>query len=203
MVEPRDSGFRLVECKPVHDESPCSHIEFAHHRRVRSAPRQRYQRPRMVGLDHVGAGPNPVLCVGARQLVDIDDYIPVGGLVAIARQGRAPPEPARVGRVSPEVIEVFAAAAHIGDSGVGVEYRQGVGAHLLEPLVAELVGGGLIALTHPGKGSVTVDLFQPQVRVVGHARHSRRSGSVNCVTCSHGRRRRWLQPRPSRRHRAR
>ena len=122
------------QLEAVSDEFALFHIEFAHHRGVGAATRQFDQGQGVVGFDDFGARPHPVRIVNARQFIDVDDDVPLGRLGAVAGQRRAPPQPARVLRVAPEVVQVVAAAPHIRDAGVGVENLQRFEAHLLEPI---------------------------------------------------------------------
>ena len=135
----------------------------------------------MVRLDDVGPGPHPVLAVGAGQLVEVDNDVPSRGVGAVAVQGGAAPESAGVGGVAPEVVEVLTAAAYVGNAAVGVEHFQGFGAHPLEQFAAQFGGGGVIAGPHPIQGALVVDVLQPQIRVLHHARHSRCRAAVNSV----------------------
>jgi hypothetical protein len=123
----------------------------------------------VVGLDDVGSGPHPVLAVGARQFVHVDDDVPVGIGGAVAVQGGSAPQPPGVGGVAPEVVEVVAAAADVGDAGVGVEHLECLGAHALEVRIVETGDGGVVTRTNPRQGVLAVDVLQPQVRVLRHA----------------------------------
>ena len=102
----------------------------------------------------------------AREFVDVEDDVPLRLLGAVALQRGAPPQPARVLRVAPEVVEVVAASAHVRDAGIGVEHFERLGAHLLEAVAAELGERGLVVLAHPVQRVVAGDVLEPQVRVV-------------------------------------
>ena len=131
----------------------------------------------------IGAGPYPVLAVRGGQRVDIDHHIPLGRGGAVALQRGAPPQATRVGGVAPEVVQILAAAPHVRNAGIGVEHLQRLGAHLLEPLVAEFVGCRFVVLPHPVQRVGTGDVFEPQVRVfIGHGNHCGGSGSVSWIT---------------------
>ncbi len=157
-------GFRQLE--PVVDEFPCRHVEFTHDRGVRAAAGQADQRTGVFGVDDAGAGPHPFLVVGPAQLVDVDQHIPLGRVGAVAVQRGAPPQPAGVGRVAPEVVEVVAAADHVGNAGVGVEHLERLGAHPFEILVAKARQRRLVARPHPIQRLVAGDVLEPQVRIV-------------------------------------
>ena len=182
-VLPGHSGLRLRQREAIGYECCRPHVEFADHRRVGTAAGQRDQRQRVVGVEDVGAGPHPVLVLRVRQGVDVDEDLPVGLIAAVAVQCGAPPQSARVVGVPPEVVEVFPAAANVGDAGVGVEHLQGLGTHPLEGLIAEPSDGGLVAFVHPVQRVAPVDVFQPQMGVLGHAAIVAPGGSVTCITC--------------------
>ena len=188
-IGPRDLrlGFRQLE--PVGNEFPCCHVEFPNDGGVRTAPGKAHQRPGVLGVDDAGAGPHPFRIVSSTQLVHIDQHVPVGGVGAVAGQGGAPPQAARVGGVAPEVVKVVAAAHHVGDPGVGVEHLERLGAHPLELPVAELRQGRLVVRAHPVQRLVAGDVLQPQVGVGGAAQERQMSwshcgldGSVSCIT---------------------
>ncbi len=178
LVFPADPRLRLGQLEPVGNEFACVHVEFAHDRGVRSAARQADQRQRVIRLDDVGARPHPVRIVAAREFIDIDDDVPLRRLAAIALQRGSPPQPSRVGRVAPEVVEVLAAAPHVRDAGIGVEHLQRFGAHLLEPVAAQLGERGLVVLAHPVQRVVAGDVLEPQVGVVSHGNPFWRAGVV-------------------------
>ena len=171
MVLPADPGLRLRKGEPVWNERLCPHVELAHHGGVRAAAGQGYQREGVVGFDHVGAGPHPVLAVAAGQFVEVDDHLPVRGIGPVVLQRGTPPQPPRVGGVAPEVVQVVPATPYVGDAGVGVENFQRLGSQSLELGAAELGDAGVVALPHPAQGVVAVDVFQPEIGVRDHSRH--------------------------------
>ena len=89
-----------------------------------------------------------------------------GTVGAVLLQRGAPPQAARVGRVAPEVVQVLAAAADVGDAAVGVEHLEGFGAHLLEAVVAQFGQRRLVVGAHPVQGVVSGDILEPNVRVI-------------------------------------
>ena len=181
-VLPRDLGLGLRKLEAVGDECPCRHVEFAHDRGIRAAARQADQRAGVVGLDHVGAGPHPVGVVGAGELVDVDQDVPLRFLGSVVRQRGPPPQAAWVVGIAPEVVQVLAAPPHVGDAGIGVEHLEGLGPQLLEAIVAKLVDGRLVVPAHPVQGVVAGDVLQPQIGVVRHGCHCGRAGTVSWVT---------------------
>ena len=178
LVFPGGLRLGLVQLEAAVDEGAGGHVELPHHRGVRTAGRQADQRALVVGFDDGGPGPHPVPIVGARQLVDVDDHVPVRLLGAVAVQRGPPPQAPLVGRVPPEVVEVVAAAPHVRDPGVGVEHLQGFGAQLLEPVAGQFGDRRLVVLVDPRQRLVAGDVLEPQVRIgrvvvarrgVGHA----------------------------------
>ena len=65
------------------------------------------QRQRQVGFDDVGPAPDPVLSVGGGQRVEVDQNVPFGIVGSVALERGAPPQPARVVGVAPEVVQVL------------------------------------------------------------------------------------------------
>ena len=175
LVFPADLGLGFGKLEAVSDELTCAHIEFAHDRGIRAAPRQTDQRPCMVRLDNVGARPHPVLAVGLGQCVDVDQDIPRRRVGAVAVQRRAPPQTARVGRVAPEVVQILAAPPYIRDAGVGVEHLERLSAHRVEPPASQLLKRRVVASSHPLQRVLAGDVLKPEIRVallVGcHAGH--------------------------------
>ena len=163
MVLPRQAGFGLRQLEAVGDEFALFHVEFAHDGGVGTATRQLDQGQGVVGLDDFGARPHPVLVIGAAKCIDVDDDVPLRLFGAVAGQRGAPPQPARVLGIAPEVVQVLAATPHIRDARIGVEHLQRLGAHLLEPVAAELGESGLVVLAHPVQRVVAGDVLEPQI----------------------------------------
>ena len=100
-------------------------VELAHHHRVRAAPGQLQQRAPMTGPQRLRALPHPVLALALGQRVQVQQHAPsAGDSVRYSAERGAPPQTARVRRVLPEVVEVPAAADHVGDPVVRVEAVQ-------------------------------------------------------------------------------
>ena len=182
----------LWQREPAGNEFACLHVEFTPDGRVRATRGQDDQRSRQIGFKDVGAAPHPFLIVGSSaEFIDIDQHIPLGGVGAVAVQRGASPQPAGVGGVTPEVVEVFAAAGHIGNAGIGVEHLECLGTHLFEQLPAELRQRRIVVGAHPIQRLVVGDFLEPQVRVLlgrlrCHATHCAGDGSVRCITSIDG-----------------
>ena len=187
-IGPAGSGLGLGKGEPAVDEFAGGHVEFPHDSGVRPAAGQADQGSGELGVDDVGAGPHPVLVIGVSKLIDVDQHVPVRAVAAVAVQRGAPPQPARVGGIAPEVVQIVAATAHVGNPGVGVEYLERFGAHALELLAGELGQRRLVAGAHPVQRLLAEDVFQPQIGVdrlvTRHATHSYGGGSVTCITPS-------------------
>ena len=162
------SFFASGRCEPVGDELPCGHVEFAHNVGVPAASRQADERTRALGLNDVGAFPHPVLVLGGGQRVDVDDNVPLRRVLAVFLKGGAPPDPPRMARIAPEVVEILSAARYPGDAGVGVEHVERLRTHLLEPFTREPGQGGPVVPLHPVQRLLAVDGLEPQVRVIAH-----------------------------------
>jgi hypothetical protein len=96
-------------------------------------------------------GPHPLLALGGGQRIDVDDDVPLRRVLAVLLERGAPPQSARMGCVLPEVVEMIALASDAGDPGVGVEYVQRVGAHLLESVTRHRRHGGSVVPLDPGQ----------------------------------------------------
>ena len=175
-------GFRQFE--PVGNEFACQHVEFTHDGGIRATRGESDQRAGAIGPDDVGAAPDPLFVVNSAQLIDIDQDVPLGGVGAIAVQRGAPPQPARVGGIAPEVVEVVAATRDVRNPGVGVEHLECLGAHLFELRIAEFGLGRFVARTYPIQRLFSGYFFEPQVRVRArcHGSHSGPGGNVSCIT---------------------
>ncbi|SLC94324.1 Uncharacterised protein [Mycobacteroides abscessus subsp. massiliense] len=91
-------------------------------------------------------------------------------MLAVPIQSGSPPKATGVGGIAPEVVEVFAPSAHIGDLRVGIEDGQCLVTHLLEARAGKLAGGGRVVLAYPVQGLVTTDVLEPEIWVQGAAR---------------------------------
>ena len=178
LVFPTDLGLGLGHLESAGDEFACAHVEFTHDRGIRTAARQADQRQGMVGFDDLGAGPHPVLVVGGGQCVEVDDHLPFRCVGAVAVQCGAAPQPARVRRVAPEVVQVIAAAADVRDARIGVEHLERLGAHLLEPFTGELGERGFVAPANPVQRVVAGDVLEPEVGSVPVCSSRERSSSA-------------------------
>ena len=155
------------------DEAALDQVELAHHGRIGAAARQVDQAaaPDRAALGvtrrraDVRAVPDPVLALGRGQRVQVEHRLPRRLGLAVARQRRAPPQAARVLGVLPEVVEVVADAADIGNALARVHQRLQARAELgVVGTRAQLALGAGVVLAHPGQRGLAMHLFQPEVR---------------------------------------
>ena len=179
LVDPTHRRLVLGERESVGDPGACGEVEFAHHRGVGTAARQRDQHSPIIGAQRRRALPHPVLVLGLGEFVDVDQHVPLGIVGDVGVEGRAAPQAARIGGVAPEVVEVVAAASNVRDAVVGVEGFESLFLDLGEPLRrGQPVDGRGVVLTHPVERGVGGDLLEPQVRV----------GALGCHRCATSRR---------------
>ncbi|MNQ78590.1 hypothetical protein D3C85_935070 [compost metagenome] len=143
-------------------------VELAHDHGVLAAVRQVDQAAGLVRRQAVGALEHPVTALGLGQGVDVQQGLPLGLGGAIAGQGRAAPDPLRVGRVLPEVAKALAEEADAGDAVGGRQNGLGL---LAEGFVAAVAGQSRQRLfvfgSDEGLGLGPVHLFQRQMIVGG------------------------------------
>ena len=153
------------------EEALVDQIELAHHGRVRPTAGQRDQTAPPLAAGHggrerVAAVPDPVLAFDRAQRVEVEHGVPLGFGLPVALQRGAAPQAAHVLGVLPEVVEVRADAADVGNALAAVQQRQqpglevgvfGAGAEF--GLRAGVVG------THPVERSLALHVFEPEVRV--------------------------------------
>ncbi|EGJ74196.1 putative prolyl oligopeptidase [Streptomyces sp. Tu6071] len=174
LIDPPDAGLGLGDAETVGDELPPHEVEFAHLDRVAAAARQAHERPLPVRLAHDGTAPHPVDALGPGERVGIEQYLPRGRVLAVLLGGGAPPQPAHVLGVPPEVVPAGAPSRRVGDAVARVEHLAHPCFERGEPGV--LREGGLrlgVPLSHPGESRLALDVFQPQIRIViSHSPHS-------------------------------
>ena len=122
----------------------------------------------VVRAQALGAVPDPGGVFGLVEGIEVEDVVPlrVGFLVFVQRG--AAPDAARVFVVLPVVVVVVAALADVGDFFLGVEDGEDVGFGLFEVGAGgqRFFGDGVL-FADPLQGFVAVDVFEPEVRVLG------------------------------------
>ncbi|MNS88163.1 hypothetical protein D3C72_1221270 [compost metagenome] len=167
-IQPGQAMLALGDDESALDEGLGGQVELAHDHGVLAAVRQVDQAAGLVRRQAVGALEHPVLALGLGQGVDVQQGLPLGLGGAIAGQGRAAPDPLRVGRVLPEVAKALAEEADAGDAVGGRQDGFGL---LAEGFVAAVAGQGRQGLVvrsgDEGAGLGPVHLFQRQMIVGG------------------------------------
>ena len=120
------------------------------------------------GLQRLGSMPDPVLLLFLAKGVEIEHDFPVGLGLAVLLERGAPPEPARVLGVAPEVVVKRAELLDGRDAGVGVEDLEDALLERLEPLGSGQLARALgVPFLDPGERLSPSDLFEPLVGIVG------------------------------------
>lgn len=133
----------------------------------------------MVRPQDVHVGPHPVLFLPGGKHIHVYQDVPLGLRPPVLLQCRAPPQPARMTGVLPEVVVVLAAHTGIRDAALVVEYLTDLRAQAGEPVPGCQTGRRLrISFGHPPRHGVRVEVFQPEELIVvyhiAHGHHYRR-----------------------------
>ncbi|MGY3295224.1 hypothetical protein ACVWWP_008291 [Bradyrhizobium sp. LM3.6] len=156
-------GFR--QRKSVLNETLGVDVEFAQGDGVAATARQAQNRPRVSRLCG-DAAQQPVLAFARGELVDIQHDLPRWMRLAKLCKRSPPPQAARVGRVLPEIVQIFAAPAHIGNVvGAIVDRREDV-AIALEGLSTKCVERQAVLPRDEIERQLALDLLQPQPGIV-------------------------------------
>ena len=169
-VDPLQRALGFVAEETAVDPALGVQIELTGHIGVRTAARQRDQAAAVIGAQAVGAVPDPVLALGLVQRVEVDQDLPLRPGLAVLLQRRAPPQPAGVLLVAPEVVVPLALLVDAGDLVIGIVDGEQVGLELLELRRARLFGLVLrVLLPDPLQRLGILHAFQPLVGI-GHLR---------------------------------
>ena len=158
-------------------------VELAHPHRVLAAVREVHQAARIAGRRAVGALPHPIGPFRRRQRVEIQHRLPGRGRAGVALRRRAPPKPAHMGRILPEIIDRAADQFRGGDTIGGVDDREGLGMeHPIAGIALQHRQGAGILFFHPRQGARALDGLEPEIGVAGRVVHEgrlRMGGSGN------------------------
>ena len=122
----------------------------------------------VVRAQAVGAVPHPGGVFRFVERVEVKDDVPLGVGLLVFVQGGAAPEAARVFVVLPVVVVVIAAFADVGDFFLGIEDGEDVGLGLFEcGAGGQCFFGDGVLFADPLQGAFAVDVFQPEVGVLG------------------------------------
>ena len=165
-VAPVHPALGLGQDKAGLDEAQRGQVKFAHHAGVGATAREADQAALPVRRQHLHALPDPVLPLLAAERVQVEQRLPVRLRQAELRQRGAPPEPARVLLVLPEVVQPVTASADAGDAIGRIEQRaQPVAAGRELGPRAQLGAGFGVALPHPVQCGLAQHGFEPGVGV--------------------------------------
>ncbi|GIX17236.1 MAG: hypothetical protein KatS3mg119_1422 [Rhodothalassiaceae bacterium] len=152
------------------DEALRRRVELPHHDRVAAAARKRDHAAGIGGRQAGRALPHPVLALLLRQPVDIQQHLPGRGIRLVGGERRAPPQPADMRLVLPEIVDVAGPQNAVGNA---VRRLMDLEDTLVRRLVARVAGQNLqalfILLAHPGERLFALDVLEPEM---GHARPS-------------------------------
>ena len=181
LVDPVDLAFRHRQLEAVLHERLAGNAELAHRHCIATVRREGDQAALVGGLETLHALEHPAFVLGLVERVDVQQYLPLWLGLAVLGQRGASPDAARVSLVAPEVVKLVAHAVDVGNAGVGIEYLQDAvaGSGKLW-IVHELLRRAGVLLLHPRHRTGSVDVLQPQERVVDGT-CGRRGGGGCCV----------------------
>ena len=104
-VEPVDAALGRRQPEPIRHEAARGEIELAQLDGVAAAGRQPQHRPGMVRRQRGRTLEHPIRTLGDGQGVDVEQGLPIRRAAAIGVERGAPPQPARVRGVAPEIIQ--------------------------------------------------------------------------------------------------
>ncbi len=152
LVDPGHGLLAFGQDEAAFHKGPRRHVEFADNRGVGAAVGQGDEAVGLVGRQAVAALEDPVLALGLRQRVDVEDRCPHRLAGAIAGPGGAAPHPLRMLGILPEIVDhaVAGEGRHgdavvvlqdlqrgrlvLGKAGIGGQARQGLVVMRLDPI---------------------------------------------------------------------
>lgn len=105
-TRPGNTQFGAREGEAVRDEAARLEVELADRHRVLASVGERDQATILAGLHTVGAVPDPVRLLRRGERVEVEHGRPLRRGRAVGGERRAPPDPAHVRLVAPEVVEL-------------------------------------------------------------------------------------------------
>ena len=138
-------------------------VELADDVGVGAAAREGDQAPVVGRLEPGRAVPDPVLLLGLGEGVEVEHRLPLRLRLAVLVERRAPPQPALVLLVAPEVVVELAALRDVGDLLLRIEDLEQAVVERLELRPLGQFGGGLrVALLDPRERLLAGHVFEPQ-----------------------------------------
>src|SRR5215469_9602482 len=159
LVEPGDVSLRLGHDEAVVDKAFVDEVELADDHSIRPATRQLHQAAPMRRRQRDAVTPHPILAIGGRQGVHIENHLPVGRRPAVTRKRRAPPEPLWIALVLPKIVNEAATLNDKRNAIRRIEYVEQCVAILFEPRIAERALRLCVARLDPGRRLWAVRLF--------------------------------------------
>ncbi len=141
-------------------------VEFAQHYRIGATARQLQDGADVSDGNGRGPAPGPVFALPRRQRVEVEQDVPLRRLVTVTVERCRAPQAARVLGVFPEIEDFSAAPGDQRDVVGPVEDRRERVAIGGEARIAETRQGRGVLRFDPGQRRLTVDLFEPKVRIV-------------------------------------
>ena len=158
-------GFRRDET--VLDKAARGDIEFTAMGRIASAIGQGDDAPVIVRPQAIGTAPHPVGTFFIGQRIQVQDHVPVGIIRQIAVQRGPPPKAVGIRRILPEIVDEAALIAAIGDAVIAlINFQRRVVEILIARIALQALERALILAARPFDGALTIDLFQPEARVI-------------------------------------
>ncbi len=167
--EVAEGGFCLRQLKAVLHERLRGRIELAHHDRITAAARKMQQAMLQRGRAF-RALPHPVLVLLRRQLIQVEQDVPVGRRCGVGRDAGAPPDSLGVLRVLPEVENKLMVEVTVGNAVGRIHHPENrVVVLLIARISLQSRGGPGVLRPHPFQGLCAVNVFEPQIRIGGRA----------------------------------
>jgi len=176
-TNPRGPLFAMWQYETISDERAGACIELAHCHRVLTPVGERDHAPPLGGRRTVGPLPDPVRLLGACERIEIEHRRPLGRCRAVAGERRAPPDPAHMRAVLPEVVQLAADELGVGDPVARLRDRERVAGERREAriLLEHCRGLGVLGL-HPRHGARAGLVLEPEEPV------GRRRAGLNLST---------------------
>jgi len=168
LVEPGRVLLSLGQLEPARDEPGGRQVELADGDRVLSAVGKADETAPLRGPGAAHSLEDPVGLLGVRERVDVEDRRPFGLAGLVGSASRAPQDSAHVIAVLPEIIDLVAAEAAVGNAVIGLGDLQRLVVILLVARVRlqDRLGLGIVAVD-PVHRALARHILEPDVGIVG------------------------------------